>query len=154
MPTITIRNEEGQIVEKEIVSRRAVIAELSDNPQAGQDDLTPLLEPAVPQRIEYEDEGGMSTITTVCGESESRRSSDKGLTMVLEGIITRDQLDDAKSISSGDNLTLVSDLHTGSIEVKRVTIEQNTDIIHFVEDGDQQLAFPFQMQFKEPDSTG
>lgn len=152
MPTITIRGENGQVVEREVVSRRAIIAEFSDEPEAGVDDLDPILEPAVPQRIEYDDEGTMSTIQTICGESETRRSGDEGVSMVLEGILTRDQLPDAKSISSGDNLTLVSDVHSGPIEVQRVTIEQNTDIIHFVENGDQQLAFGFQMQFQEPSS--
>lgn len=154
MPTITIIGEDGEPVEKETVSRRAVIAEFADDPEAGTDDLDPILEPAVPQRVEWDDEGGMSSVTTVCGETETRRSSDEGVTMVLEGIITIDQLDRAKTISSGDNLHLVSDLHSGPITVQRVTIEQNTDIISFnPNDGDPKMAFPFQMRFKEPDTA-
>lgn len=155
MPTIVIRNEEGIEIEREVVSRRVVIAEF--DPEGAvlvEDNLEPILEPAVPQRVEWDDEGGQSSITTVCGETENRRSSDNGASYVVEGIITEDQLSAAKSISRGDNLTLISDVHKGPIMVKRVTIEQNTDIIEFREGGTSKLAFAFQMQFKQPDSTG
>lgn len=146
MPTISIRNENGEIVDKEIVSRRAVIAEVEDG-----DELDVLLEPAVPQRIEYDHEGQMSSITTVCGETENRRESDERPKLVLEGIITEDQLDSAKSLSEGQDIRLVSDIHSGPVTVKRVTVEQNDQLIHYTPDGgERQLAFAFQLQFREP----
>lgn len=153
MPTITIRGEDGGVVEREVVSRNALIAEFADDPEEGTDDLDPILEPAVPQRVEWDDEGEMSSITTVCGETENRRNADKGARMVLEGIITDSQLQDAKEIRRGDNLTLVSDVHSGPIEVRRVTIEQNSDLIEFTPDGGtSDLAYKFQMQFRSPTS--
>lgn len=162
MPTIKIRNEEGEVVEEEITSRRAVLVEITeDEPdflfegldQLSFTDVNVILEPAVPQRIEWDHEGEMSNIMTNCGETENRRQGNKGPELTFEGIITEDQLDSAKTINQGDNVTLVSDIHQGPVEVRRATIEQNNDIISFKEDGGgEKLAFPFQLQLKQPEA--
>lgn len=143
MATLRVRNENGQIEDREVISRNVtVVPEDIDS-----------FDPAVVQRVEYDDEGGMSQITTVCGETENRRESDKGTNYTVEGIVTNDNLEALKSLSEGQQITLVSDIETEEVTVKRTTIEQNTDIIHFTPNGgDQMLAFGFQLQLKQPES--
>lgn len=140
MPSIRVINEQGELQVQETVSREATIS------PSNQDDFTP----AVVQRVEYDHKGQSSSVTTVCGETENRRTSDKKPDITIEGILTESQLPSAKQLKQGDEITLVSDVHSGNVYVKRLTIEQRSDLVHYIEDGDEELAFHFQLQLKQP----
>ena len=71
--------------------------------------------------------------------------------MTIEGILVEDQLEPAKQLKEGEEITLVSDVHQGQVFVKRLTIEQTPDLIHYIQDGQEQLAFGFQLQLKQPE---
>lgn len=141
MPSIRVINDQGDLQVREVVSRNATVS-----PQQGDN-----FSPAVVQRVEYDHKGGSASVTTVCGETENRRSSDKKPDITIEGIITEPQLDTAKQLREGDEITLVSDVHQGRVFVKRLTIEQNSDIVEYIENGESELAFAFQLQLKQPE---
>lgn len=141
MASIRVINEAGELEVQEVVSREATVSP-SDRP-----DFTP----AVVQRVEYDHTGQQSSITTTCGETENRRESDEKPDMTIEGVIVEDQLEPIKQLKEGEEITLVSDVHQGQVFVKRVTIEQTPDLIHYIENGEEQLAFGFQLQLKQPE---
>lgn len=148
MSTVTIINEDGEQEKREIVSEQ-VSLRLEDGS---------LFEPAVAQRVEFDHEGGMSQIKHQnCNKTRNRRESDEKPDIVVEGICTEGQLETLKSLKSQRELTLITDLYSGDVVVKRLTIEQNTDVIHFAPNGEEwQLAFEFQLQLKDglPESQG
>ena len=156
MATISVINENGKVVDREITSRNITIVKDADiNTQNGETSIDSVdsIEPAVVQRLKYDDEGKQSQTTTVCGETENRREADRGVDLTVEGILVKDQLEDIKNLKQFGEFTLVSDIETNTFIVKRTTIEQNTEIIHFTPNGGtQQLAFPFQLQLKYPES--
>lgn len=144
MPFINIIPEGAtEAIEREIISRRA-----SFDPEESQE-----FEPAVVQRIEYDNEGQMSQVTSLCGESENRRSGENMPKMTVEGILTEDQLSNAKALQAGDEITMVSDLYTGPVIVRRLTISQSADLLTFRKSGNstEKTAFNFQLQVKQPE---
>lgn len=141
MASIRVINEAGELEVQEVVSRNATVSP-SDRAD---------FDPAVVQRVEYDHTGQSSSITSVCGETENRRESDEKPDMTIEGVLTEDQLETAKSLQEGEEITLVSDIHQGNVFVKRLTIEQTPDLIHYIENGTEQLAFHFQLQLKQPE---
>lgn len=107
--------------------------------------------PAVVQRVEFDGDPDMSTITTTCGEKENRNESETKADVVVEGVITDSQLQDFKNLDEGDRITLLSDIHDGEVIIKRMSVEQKADLVEFVPDGgESELAFGFQLQLKEP----
>lgn len=107
--------------------------------------------PAVVQRVEFDGDPDMSTITTTCGEKENRQESETKADLVIEGVITDSQLQDFKNLDEGDRITLLSDIHDSEVIIKRISIEQKADLVEFVPDGgESELAFSFQLQLKEP----
>ena len=156
MATISVINENGEVVDREITSRNITIVKDADiNTQNGETSIDSVdsIKPAVVQRLKYDDEGKQSQTTTVCGETENRREADRGVDFTVEGILVKDQLEDIKNLKQFGEFTLVSDIETNTFIVKRTTIEQNTEIIHFTPNGGtEQLAFPFQLQLKYPES--
>lgn len=143
MPSITVLGEDGGIVRQEVLSRNIAI-------YGGTDDDTEVeeLNPSVVQRVEYDHSGQTSSITSVCGDTENRRESDEQPDITVEGVIIEEELNDIKGLKNRDEITLVSDVHSGPVYVKRVTIEQNTDVIHYIPDdsNEEKLAFVFQLQ--------
>lgn len=141
MAVIRVVNENGELEERRVGgSSTSIVVE------GGND-----FDPAVVQRIEYDDAGQMSTISTVCGETENRRETSDKPDITLEGIVTESQLPDLKNISNGDRITLLSDIEDGDVIVRRVTVEQTADLVEFVPDGGTaELAFSFQLQLQEP----
>jgi hypothetical protein len=141
MASIRVINEAGELEVQETVSREATVS------PSDRDDFSP----AVTQRVEYDHSGQSSSITTVCGETENRRESDEKPDLTVEGILTENQLEQAKSLREGEEITFVSDVHSGNVFVKRLTISQEADLVHYIENGDEQLAFTFQLQLKQPE---
>ena len=133
--------QDGEIVRTEAVSRNAVVS-----PSDRED-----FEPAVVERVEYDKSGQTSSVSSECGETENRRETDENPAMTIEGVLVEEQLPQIKSLEEGEKITIISDIHQGDVFVKRVTIEQNTDIIHAYIGGKQYLAFPFQLQLKQPE---
>lgn len=140
MASIRVINEEGELEIRETISREATVS------PKDRDDF----EPAVVQRIEYDHSGQSSSITTTCRETENRRESDEKPAIVIEGILTASQIEKAKGLKQGEEIILSSDVHQGSVFVKRLTIEQSSDLIHYVENGEEELAFNFHLQLKQP----
>lgn len=141
MSSIRVINEDGELVEREVVSRNATVS------PTDREDFTP----AVTQRVEYDHTGQSSSISSTCGETENRRETDDKPDMTIEGILIEEQLEKAKNLKEGEEITLVSDVHQGSVFVKRLTIEQSQDLIHYIEGGEEHLAFGFQLQLKQPE---
>lgn len=144
MPTLLVINENGDQQQVTVTAGNTTIIVEQNNANDFE------FQPAVVDRVEYDHEGQMSSITTVCGETENRRESDEKPKMVVEGIVTKDQLPTLKTIKRGDTITLISDVHETDVTVKRVSIEQNSDLVAYIENGNRQLAFRFQMQMREP----
>lgn len=146
MASIRVINEAGELEIRETVSREAAVYRYdSDN------DLQDQFEPAVVQRVEYDHTGQTSQITSVCGETENRRESDDKPDMTVEGVITESQLASAKALREGEKIRLVSDVHQGDVFVKRLTITQESSLVHYIENGQEELAFSFQLQLKQPE---
>jgi ABC-type lipoprotein release transport system permease subunit len=141
MPSVRVINEQGEEVEQQVVSRSASVV-----PNEGE-----TFSPAVVERVEYDHSGQSSSITTVCGETENRRESDKKPDMTIEGVLTEPQLAEAKELKEGQQITLISDVHQGQVFVKRLTITQEPDLLYYVENGEEELAFSFQLQLKQPE---
>lgn len=144
MPALRVINEEGDIETRQVLSRDAAVIP--------QDEGMDRFVPSVVQRVEYDHSGQTSSITSVCGETENRRESDEQPDITIEGVITSDEIPVAKSLKKGEEITLVSDIHQGDVFVKRLTIEQTTEIAHYIPDeGDEEkLAFSFQLQLGQP----
>lgn len=141
MANITIINDDGQQVEREVVSREVTVI-----PEDG-----PTFDPAVAQNIEFDHRGIMSSITSVCGETENRRMGNNLPQVTIEGVLTESQLPEAKNLRRGENITLVSDVYQGEVIVNRMMIEQTTDLLTYQsQGGEEELAFSFQLQLKEP----
>ena len=142
MTSVRIKNEVGEIVTREVLSRKATIIP-NDREE---------FSPSVVQRVEYDHRGQTSSVTSVCGETENRRESDEQPDITVEGIITSDEIPVIKGLKKGEEVTLVSDIHQGEVFVKRVTIEQSTDVIHYIptESNEEKLAFTFQLQLGQP----
>jgi hypothetical protein len=107
--------------------------------------------PTLTQRVEYDEKGKESQTTTVCGETENRREGSNLPEMTVEGIITEEKLSQLKTLQDKPSPTFISDIYKGRIYVKRVTIEQNADLLYWIENGTKELAFNFQLQFGEPE---
>lgn len=140
MATLQVIGEDGTIQEREVISRNALV-----------DTEQEQFRPEVVQRVEYDHSGQSSSVTTVCGETENRRESDEKPAIAVEGVITEDQIEDAKALKNRDEATLVSDVHQGPVFVKRLTIEQNADVVSYRDESGEQLAFAFQLQLKQPE---
>jgi hypothetical protein len=147
MARIKLVNDAGEIVEEELISREARVIP--------SDDGISEFSPSVVQDIEYDHKGSTSSITTVCGETENRRNADELPDLTIEGVITEPEIPDIKNLKNGEQITFISDIHSGDVYVKRVTINQSTDILSFVDDsGNEELAFAFQLQLGQPDGEG
>jgi hypothetical protein len=107
------------------------------------------ISPAVTEKVKFDDEGEMSSITNNCGETENRRENDKLPKVTLEGYVTEYEHQDMKDLYKGQTVRLVSDVHTGPMEVKKVTITQNSDVVSLVADGFEALVFDYQVQLRQ-----
>lgn len=141
MANIGIINDEGQQVEREVVSRNASI----------QSDTVGSLNPSVITRVKFDNKGLMSSVTTECGETENRRAGNNNPNLTIEGIITEDEIDDLRSVKNQEEVSLVSDIYKGNVIVERLSITQTQDLLYYKpNNGEKQLAFEFQMQLKQP----
>lgn len=141
MTTIDIVNENGDVVQQEFTINGAALTTPDGE----------TFQPSVVQRLEYDAEGESSSIRTVCGDVEQRQEGADPPDIVMEGMLAESELDEAKSIRNQD-VTLVSGLHNGRTYVRRLTIEQTADTTYISLDGeDRELAFPFQMQLRQPE---
>lgn len=147
MTSIRIVDEVGEVVEREVLSRDAAVIPEDDNLER--------FVPSVVQRVEYDHKGQTSSLTSVCGETENRREGDNNPDITIEGIVTTDEIPQAKQLKEGQEITLVSDVHQGQVFVKSLTIEQTQDLIHYIPDesDEEQLAFTFQLQLGQPGSS-
>lgn len=142
MASLIIVDELGEPTRRDIISRefRVVVEDGED------------FDPAVTERVEYDHRGQTSSVTTVCGETENRRESDQQPDITAEGVVTQDQLQELKDLKRGQTITVISDIHSGQVLVKRVTIEQSSDVVSYIPDGsdEEELAFSFQLQLGQP----
>lgn len=137
-------NDNGEEVSEELVSRTVKFVE-------GEGENGFEFVPAAVERVEYDHEGQMSSITNVCGETENRRETDDKPKIVVEGIIIEPQIERIQRLKNLDTVTLISDVFQGRVEIRRVTVEQNTDLIEVEFDNQEtELAFAFQIQLREP----
>lgn len=147
MPTITFVNADGIEVTREVQRNVTFYDGVGE-------DRDVFVQPAAVTRVEWDHEGGMSSTTTVCGETESRRDSDEGPKLVIEGVVGTDldddQVDLLKRLNEPDPLFVVTDIERGVYEVKRVTIEQNNEIKRISLRGQDSLAAEFQVQLRYP----
>lgn len=142
MASIGIINEQGQEVERRVTSREGSF----DTTATGE------ISPTIVQRIKFDNKGIMSSITTECGETENRRQSDQKPTITVEGIILEDEIDGLRAIQNDEEITFISDIYRGEVNVQRLSIVQKEDLLYFKPDGsnEKHLAFNFQIQLKKP----
>lgn len=108
-------------------------------------------EPSIIQQIKYDNKGQMSSLTTVCGETENRREGDNKATLTVEGIIRESEIDDMRALKYEEEITFISDIYRGNVTVQRLSITQSTDVLRVAPNSDdEELAFSFQLQLKEP----
>lgn len=162
MPKISIVAENGEYIQQEVLSRNVAFFETEFVRQLTSTernvetteyyfqvaDDESIFKPKVAQRVEYDHQGDISQTTTVCGETEKRRDADEGPELTVEGIIVEEQIPRLKSLK-GRDVTMISDVHSGPVYIGRVSIEQSTDVIHYIENGNEELAFTFQLQTGE-----
>lgn len=137
MPSLRVINERGE-VETVDVTTGGVTIETDDGE---------LFRPAVVERIEFDHEGVISHISHAnCNRYENRRESDEKPDIVIEGVVTEEQLEQLKELDQDSDLRLVSDIHDGPIAVRRTTVEQTADLVEFIPDGGEpSLSFGFQI---------
>jgi len=110
-----------------------------------------IFRPTLTQRLEFDEKGKQSQTTTVCGDTVNRREGSNLPELTLEGIITEDKVAQIKALKRRANPIFISDLYKGEVYIKRVTIEQTSDLLYWVEDGEKKLAFNFQVQTGKPE---
>jgi hypothetical protein len=102
--------------------------------------------------MEYDAEGEDSSITTNCGETEQRLEGESPPEIVVEGVVGESELSQLKNIRN-QYITLVSPLHSGEIYVRRVTIEQTSDLVDItLNGGETEKAFGYQLQLRQPEN--
>lgn len=140
MANVTIVNENGEVEAVEVTTG-GVVFEIDDGE---------MFRPAVVERLEYDHEGIVSQMTwDSCNRVENRREGDRKPDVVIEGIITEEQLEPLKGLDQQQDLTILSDLHNGPVAVRRTTIEQSNDLVEFIPDGGEpSLAFAYQLQIR------
>lgn len=104
-------------------------------------------QPALVNRVEFDNEGEISTLSyDTCKKTEHRRETNPKADVVIEGVVGESQLPTMKSLHDHTDITLVSDLFTGPTTVRRVIIEQTTDLVEIIPEGSgAELAFSFQL---------
>jgi len=140
MPSIGIINEDGVQVEQQVVSREASI----------ESDARGEINPSIVQRVKFDHKGQMSSITSECGETENRRQADNNANITVEGLIQNDEINDLRSLKNEEEILFVSDIFSGNVIVERLSIVQSTDVLYLKVGGEEELAFNFQMQLKQP----
>lgn len=141
MANIGIINDAGQQIEREVFSRKANLR--AEN--VGE------IDPSVTQRIKFDNKGQMSSITSECGETENRRQGDNKAKLTVEGIIRESEIDDMRDLKNQETIRFVSDIFRGEVIVERLSIAQKSDLLYYKPDGgEQELAFSFQLQLKQP----
>ena len=140
MPSLRVINESGE-VETVDVTTGGVAFETDDGG---------VFQPAIVERVEFDHEGIMSQITWKnCNRVSNRREADQKPDIVIEGVVTEDQLETLKELDRHSDLRLVSDIHDGPVVVRRTTVEQTADLVEFIpESGEPSLAFGFQLQVR------
>ena len=162
MPKIEFIDEGSFNITEEVLSRNVTFVfsdeseiRLSDVQDVGVDDAVladrSVFRPTLTQRLEFDEKGKQSQTTTVCGDTVNRREGSNLPELTIEGIITEDKIAQMKALKRRENPTLVSDLYKGEVYIKRVTIEQTSDLLYWVEDGEKKLAFNFQVQTGKPE---
>lgn len=138
---VEIIDENGVQRTAEIISREATI----DTESVG------TVEPSVVQSIKFDNKGQMSSLTSVCGETENRREGDNKASITIDGLIRESEIDDMRALKFEPEIRFVSDVYRGNVIVKRLSISQDTDVLRFEPNsGDAELAFSFQLQLTEP----
>lgn len=141
MVLITVVGEGGE-EQRELLSKSFTVAR-GDGPD---------FEPQIVQTVEYDHTSKESQITTECGETENRRESDDKPDITASGIIGKSQLSNIKDLRKGQEVTVVSDIHSGPTYIRRTTISQEADLVSIQTDGgNEELAFKFQLQLKQPE---
>lgn len=140
MARIGIIDDSGQEAEAEVFSKNATI-------QSG---TVGTLNPSVVQSIKFDNKGMMSSITTECGETENRREGNNKAKVTVEGIITEDEVNEMRSLREQEQITFVSDIVQNEMIIERLSITQKSDLNWIEINGQQELAFSFQIQLKEP----
>jgi len=140
--TLAIIGEDGSQITKDVVSYGFVI----------DSDVTGEIEPSVTQTLKFDNKGQMSSITTQCGETENRRQAENKPNVTAEGVIVKDEIPQIRQLKNADQVTITSDIYSGPVIIDRVSITQESDLIYYQPNGgNKQLAFSYQLQFKEPE---
>lgn len=142
MASIGVINDDGGVVERNVISRNASVEAES----VGE------ISPSVVQQVKFDNKGQMSSITTECGETENRREGENQPNLTVEGVIVEDEIDQMRALKNEDNISFVSDIYSGDVIVERLSITQKPELQYYKPDGgEEQLAFAFQMQLKKPE---
>jgi len=142
MAIIGVIGEDGGTVERKTVSAGFSV----------ESDVTGELEPSVTQSVKFDNKGQMSSITTQCGETENRRQGENKPNLTVEGIIVREEISQLRALQNAENIEVTSDIYKGPAIINRVSITQSSDLIYYKPNGgNEQLAFTFQLQFKQPE---
>jgi len=141
MPRVEIVDSDGVRQNAEIESRGGTV----------QADSVGTFSPSVIEQIKFDNKGQMSSLTSVCGETENRREGDNKATVTVEGIIRESEIEAMRALKFEDQITFVSDIYRGDVIVQRLSITQSPDVLRFAPtSGEEELAFTFQLQLKEP----
>lgn len=141
MATIGIINENGEQIERRVVSKNANL----------RSEAIGSFSPTLVQRIKFDNKGQMSSITTECGETENRREGNNKVNLTVEGIIVQDEIQQLRALEAREQITFVSDMYDGPVIIERLSITQDPSLIYYKENNaEEQLAFNFQLQLKEP----
>lgn len=122
-----------------------------------------LRHPAITTNVEIENDGDISRQSDQCGNTQTRRVTNKGWTIRVQGIVTKNDgrqenlslqlLRDV--IATAESIQIRSDVISGTFEVSNVVITQANDLVSvntFDTDGKEQ-AFEFQLQLGESQSN-
>jgi hypothetical protein len=105
--------------------------------------------PAIVDEVDYEHEGEISSITTTCGETENRREADRNPTLTITGWVSELEMESIKSLDKGEEVRVVTDVHTKDMVVKKVNITQKSGDVGIHIGNVAYLIFKFQVILRQ-----
>lgn len=112
--------------------------------------------PSVVNFIEYDHKGTMGRTQRLASsggecKTTNRREADNGADITIRGIVQESEVDDLRQLKSEPNLALITDVHSEkNVIVKRLTLEQSSDLVDVTKQGRTELAFRFKLTLKTP----
>lgn len=149
----------GEIIERAVTISTSEFSVKLDTTGDGNPDT--LFSPAVTTQVEIENDGDQSTPQDQCGNTERIRTSNRGWSIRVQGIVTDEEREGNLTmqmlrdmVAPADSVDMRSDVISGNVAVSNTVITQANDLTS-IETEDtigKESAYEFQLQLGESES--